>query len=551
MLTRLARNLALATILAGVTACVPDWDPPQGMSCEDGCSTSTSSTVDPASTGDHTPMTSPESSGVRTAGDDSTDTGTEPEGSTEVSPVPPPSIIGFEVEPNLSQENGLIQIKATTQDADGVRMALETGEEIELKAGQSGSFTGQIAVFTGLDNGEHIAALTPWREGIDGVSVPAPYYIALPDPGEQTFWETGDKIGSSGSVVAVRVLPDRRFIELGTYHPNGKPRCFLRIRGLDSQWGAADLVSVLPTAYCTATDLSVDPVTGALHVLANRTDENGVRWWLGEIASWGKGAKQIALGSPGDKAYALAHHPDMVAVCGAKKVATTDGTDAFAALVRPGQAVEEHLFDYRPSLDQHKFAETARDCAFADDTLVMVGEARGPHEMPEVVQRERLALLEYDVLTGIEKWTVAAPNLGLQSRALAVTIDDERRYHLAGYNCVDDCEPQGDLWGYLPGGALFAHTPLGPLGSDLLGPHDIAWSPAGYLVVALGELSGQSYGFKVQAFAPGAPVPLWTFTPNDKQGLQIAYAVAVDPFGKVCAGGIGETKYPAYACMGS
>ena len=57
--------------------------------------------------------------------------------------------------------------------------------------------------------------------------------------------------------------------------------------------------------------------------------------------------------------------------------------------------------------------------------------------------------------------------------------------------------------------------------------------------------------FKVQAFAPGVPVPLWTFTPNDKQGLQIAYAVAVDPFGKVCAGGIGETNYPAFACMGS
>ena len=98
---------------------------------------------------------------------------------------------------------------------------------------------------------------------------------------------------------------------------------------------------------------------------------------------------------------------------------------------------------------------------------------------------------------------------------------------------------------------LFTHTPLGPLGSDALGPHDIAWSPAGYLVIALGELQGKSYVFKVQAFAPGNPVPLWTFTPKDMQGLQIAYAVAVDPFGKVCAGGIGESNYPAFACMGS
>ena len=98
---------------------------------------------------------------------------------------------------------------------------------------------------------------------------------------------------------------------------------------------------------------------------------------------------------------------------------------------------------------------------------------------------------------------------------------------------------------------LFTHTPLGQLGSDAVGPHDIAWSPAGYLVIASGELQGQSYLFKVQAFAPEHPVPLWTFTPKDMQGLQIAFAVAVDPYGKVCAGGVGAGNYPAFACIGS
>ncbi|MBK7830738.1 hypothetical protein [Nannocystis sp.] len=70
----------------------------------------------------------------------------------------------------------------------------------------------------------------------------------------------------------------------------------------------------------------------------------------------------------------------------------------------------------------------------------------------------------------------------------------------------DECEPEGDLRTYLKGGKL-------------LGPHDIAWSPAGYMVIALGELQGQSYTFKVQAFKPDSPEPLWTFTPKDKQGL--------------------------------
>ena len=544
--------IAIAVLLAAAPACVPDWLPPGGEHCPGGCSTTQTSTdVDPVSTGDLTPTTSAQDTGIDpTTGVDSSETGSETGSSTtQAQPGDSPVIVGFDVEPDLTVSNGLIDLQVSTEHADGVRMKLDTGEVIELAPGQVGSFTGQIAAFTGLDNGEHIAVLTPWREGIDGVSIPTPYYIALPDPGEQTAWETGDTIDSSGFVVAVGVLPDFRFVELGTYYVLGEPRCFLRVRGLDDKSGPEDLVSVLP-AYCTATDLTVNPETGALHVLVDRKGDDGVRWWLGEIASWGKGAKQIAVGSVGDQALALARHPDMLAVCGAKKVATADGLDAFAALVRPGQDVEERVFDYAEK-GEHKFAETTRDCAFADDTLVMVGESWGRHEVKEIILRDRLALLEYDVLTDIEKWTVAGSNLGLQSRALTVTIDDEKRYHLAGYDCLDDCEPQGDIWGYLPGGMLFTHTPLGPLGSDAFGPHDIAWSPAGYMVIALGELSGQSYVFKVQAFAPGVPVPLWTFTPNDKQGLQIAYAVAVDPFGKVCAGGIGETNYPAFACMGS
>jgi hypothetical protein len=89
----------------------------------------------------------------------------------------------------------------------------------------------------------------------------------------------------------------------------------------------------------------------------------------------------------------------------------------------------------------------------------MVGEAWGRHDKNEKVKRDRLALLEYDVLTDTEKWTVAGPTLGLQSRALTVAVDDQKRYHVAGYHCLDDCEPEGDLWGFLPGGtALHPHA---------------------------------------------------------------------------------------------
>ena len=240
--------------------------------------------VNPASTGDPTPTTSAGDSGTDTTSVDSIETGTEPGSSTTADqPEAPPTIVSFDVEPDLVEDNGLIEIEVATENADGVRMALETGEVIELVPGMVGGFIGQIDAFTALDNGEHIAALTPWREGIDGVSVPTPYYIALPDPGQQTAWETGDLIGSSGFVVAMGVLPDRRFVELGTYYLQGEPRCFVRVRGLDNKWGAADMVSVLPTSYRAATDLTVNPETGALQVLVDRKGDGGLYWWLGEI----------------------------------------------------------------------------------------------------------------------------------------------------------------------------------------------------------------------------------------------------------------------------
>jgi hypothetical protein len=118
-------------------------------------------------------------------------------------------------------------------------------------------------------------------------------------------------------------------------------------------------------------------------------------------------------------------------------------------------------------------------------------------------------------------WTVAGPGPNVQSRAHALDVDDMGRYHIVNYTCDDLCVPDGEVRVYEPGGVLAAQVQLGPLGSLWLGPHDIAWSPAGYAVVAFGELQDQDSVFKVQAVAPGKPEPLWTFLPQDRQGQQL------------------------------
>lgn len=459
-----------------------------------------------------------------------------------------PAILEVEVDPNPIKENGWIKIDVATEHADGVRMKLKGGDVIELGSLGAGSFQGHIPAFTGLDNGRHSAALVPSRDANDGRPVDAPYTIALPEPGSHGLWETGDLVGE-GNVAALDVLLDGSLVELGTFYEDGEPRCYLRRRDHDGGWFLEDFVSLLPGVYCTAIDMKIDREVGTLRVLLNRKGGDGLRWWLGEIASWEKGMKQIGLGAIGDMAEALAHRPGLVAVCGARQVPTLD-LDAAVWLHWPDQPVETVLFDYWPmeiSADPHQFDEAVRDCVFSGETLALVGEAFGKHAEMANLKRERLLLLEYDPVKKATVWTVAGPGPGTQSRAHAVAIDDDGRYLLAGYTCDDSCEPDGDVRIYLPGGELAWQASLGPLGSDSAGPNDIAWSPAGYMVIALADVEGQEFRFKVQAIAPHVYKPLWTFLPLDMQGLQVALALTVGPFGEVYAGGIGADKYPAVA----
>lgn len=526
-------------------ACMP---PPLQDCSDSGCTSPLPGTTD----GPPVPTTGGGDAIQTVTGEDeettAADTTASSGGSTAVAPAEEPEILGVEVDPNPITDNGLITVDVATQHAAGVRMKLDTGEVVELVSVGAGTFEGQIPAFTGLDNGMHTAVLTPWDGAVDGRTADALYTIDLPEPGSQGFWETGDLVGG-GNVAALGVLPDGMIVEFGTYFENGEPRCYLRRRDQGGAWFAEDFVSVLPTSYCSAIDMKIDPEFGTLHVLVYRKGGDGLRWWLGDIAAWGKGAKNIGLGAVGDKAEALARGPGVLAVCGSQKAPTLD-LDAAVWLYRPDQPANLLLFDYLPTMEgfAHRFDETARDCVFAGDDLVLAGEALGVHSSdPNEPERARLMVIEYETDTDVATWTVANPGPGVQSRAMAIDVDDQGRYILAGYTCGDACEPDGEIRIYLPGGGLEWQAPLGPLQSDWAGPHDVAWSPAGYIVVALAEVSGQDLLFKVQAFAPHVYEPLWTFLPKDMQGLQVALALAIGKYGEIYAGGIGAGNYPAVA----
>ncbi|MBA3548599.1 MAG: hypothetical protein H0T76_19110 [Nannocystis sp.] len=532
--------------------CLPGCAPwPPLLSCAevDACSTGAAST----STGDVTTPTTSVSDGIQTVTGYSTnaeeETGTGTTAGTAGAtgePATPPLIVSLELTPNPIAFNGPLAVTVNAEHASGVRMQLDTGDVIELAVQEPGVFVGEIAVLTGLANGPHTALLTPWQELVDGETVEAPYTIALPDPGSQGFWETGDLIGP-GQVAAIDTLPTGEVIEFGTHFANGQSRCYLRRRDKGGVWGPNDLVDVLPDVACTAIDLAVDE-QGALFVLADRQGDDGMRWWLAKIPAWGLGAQNVGLGAKGEMAVAVAHHASgTVAVCGTTPTGQFDVVDAMALMFRPNLPGEPWVVDYRPEGQlAHRISERTRDCVFAGDALVLVGEAYGYHG-DEKWKRDRLFVLRLDAATKTTAWMVASPGVKLQSGAQAVDVDDLGRLVVAGYTCDDDCQPEGDLRIYDAQDTLTWQASLGSFPNKTSAVHDLTWSAAGYAVVATGGPKFNETAFTVRAFAPSQEEALWTFSRKDLQVLHVALALAIGRHGEVYAGGIGANGYPAVA----
>jgi hypothetical protein len=277
--------LALPVLLSA--GCAAVW--PDIVSCEDvtACETTgpSSGAVTPTSGGVHT---------VTGDGDGGTTTGgTTGAGTTgAVDADEPPAIVEAVVIPEYVDEPGFVEIEVAVAHADGVRMATDDAAPVELAWLRPGKFGGQIPVLTGLDNGPHALWLTPWRDALEGAAVAAEYVVALPDPGEQRFWDSEE----DGMVAAIAVLPDGRPVAFVTRTEMNAPRCYLHLREADGT--GVEIVPVLEPAHCRAIDLAIDRTSGVIHLLLERKGGDGLRWWAGEISGWGAAPRWPAARAP-------------------------------------------------------------------------------------------------------------------------------------------------------------------------------------------------------------------------------------------------------------
>lgn len=521
MVAALRGSIPLAVIVA-LGACEPPWHPlPQWEETEGSTSegSSTSGEISGGVTGTVTTMGSSSSASGSSGG-------TEGEPATTGDEALPPVIVDVTLTPDPIKKNGAIAVSVTTELAEGVRMVVDDGAEVELApGGEAGTFVGEIAVLTGLWNGPHSAVFAPWKSDLEGEAVARGFTIDLEDPGAKLFWETGDTIGG-GTVAAMAVLPSGDVVEFGQRWLAGKSRCYARRRDKGGAWKQTDVVDVMPGVECAPIDMAVTP-KGSLVILAQRTGVDGTRWWLGEMPVWGGAALNRGLGGQDEAGMALAVQASgTVAVCGTAPTQGLDGLDAAVWFFEAGEVGVPRTFDHE-SLEPHSMIEKVRDCVFAGDKLVLVGEAFGYHVDAQMVTYDRHFVLEYEVATKAEAWRVATGTIAKQSGATAVTVDGDGNYVTAGYICSKPCDPFAEIWTLDPEDGLVWRTPLGELPTLAFGPHDVAWSPAGYAIVALGGTVGNEKAFSVRAFEPFTFEPLWTFSHKEGGLFQMAFALAV------------------------
>lgn len=537
-------HLSPLAALAGIVACtppdlgsLPPLCDPQVEACPPGQIPSSTSTAAPdePTTGSVQTVTSATSTTEPEDASSSSSTTTEPEHV--------PAIVAIDFTPNPLTLAGAVTVDVTAEHADGVRMQLQGTEPLELLEGPAGHFTGEIAVYTGLSNGTHSVTFTPHRAGDEGKPQDSEYGVALPDAGSELLWDVWPDLGT-GEFRTLRITPGGDVIAFGTYTEGNQTRCFLHRRDLDGKYVADDVIKLFPDYPCTALDLQVSD-NDTLYLLASVTGGDGPRWRLGAM-KWGDPLTVLRTGAKGDIARALALDPSgKPFVCGSGPTLLND-TDArvWGSLGPPRE------FDYQPTVPvlfpPHSFDEALTDCTFAGDRLVMLGEVIGQHDKdpnnPVAPLRRRLLLLEDDPQDSI-RWTVQGlgPGNATQSSGTALTLDDQGRYLVGLYKCADDCDPEAEIRVYEPGGAL---ADVIPLQTGVYAPQDLAWSPAGYVVMA-SAISDQPWTsrFFVQAFTPGKLVPAWVYDKTALKGLYVAQVLTTSQ-GRVVTAGVGDGGFP-------
>lgn len=450
-----------------------------------------------------------------------------------------PVIVGMSLTPGpgtpgscVLYSAGPVAVTVQTEGAAEVWITVDDGEAVALEpVGDDGTeFVGEIAVLGESWNGSHtVSAIAQSGELVSAPRVDM-FTVEAPDAGSEAWKKKSAITPSKGNAVAVDAQGE--VYELFTEWNNPGARCHVRRRNNQGEtvW-PQDAVALAPGVSCGGEDIEVAP-DGTIWALTNTVVDGVNRWQLfhldregvlidtpqvGDFEEVGRGLDVNAAGD--------------VLLCGGRPgFKLPDAWVRLTPSIGTGWTVP---WVYKSTEDE--FDERARDCAFVEDRVVVVGEVFGYVDPKVVSALSRGFVAEFGV-NGVklaEVVVTVAPTW--QSGHEAVAPDGDGGYVAVGYTCdakVLPCTPtQGVVTWFSPGGALTREQPI-TVAATVWG---VAASPSGGVVIAA-EAIMKGKGFLTQAWAPGQEKPSWEYQ-GTLSTLQVATGIAVGPFGYITAGG--------------
>jgi hypothetical protein len=462
------------------------------------------------------------------------DTATSGSGSESTGPlvVPEPEIVDLDLDPDAPKSAGPVTVTVQAANAVEVWMTVDGGGEVALApVGDEGTeFVGEIAVLGESWNGLHTVSAVARAGELESLPWEAMFTVTAPTAGLEVWKKKSSIVPSYGNAIAVD--QNNEVYELFTESSLFGERCHLRRRDVmgNSVW-PGDTRVLAPGPDCVGEDVKVAP-DGTVWVLVNTWNDGIKRWRLFHLGSDGV---ELDVGSDVGDVHEVAGGLDVnadgdVLLCGTRP-ATMQDDDAWIRLVPAFGDPWTRDWDYPPLPNKkHTINEKAKDCAFVEDRIVVVGEAFGFLDLNLNIAQDRGFVLEL-TRSGVElAAAVSPPSPAWQSGHDAVAPDG------SGYVTVGDicdkqdvpCAPnQGIVRWFALGGTLEWEVPV-PAAVTVV---DVATSPAGYVVVAARGVD-QTKGFLMQAWSDGDAKSTW-----DYQGapsvLQAANGIAVGPWAHV------------------
>lgn len=432
-----------------------------------GAASSSTGRPDPESTGGGTSSGGSESpDGTTSEGVDPPEGSTSADAGTTAAPLPPPSIVDFEV-PSKVSAAGPMAVQLLAEHTATAEVILDGAQTFPL-AGDSDLdgdgvhvFSGFVPIHGSADNGAHTLVAIARRDGLED-SRSEPFEVAAPLEGSPG-WEKFTGAGSRTTRLAV--TPAGEVYEAGAFEVNGLERPAIRLREPIS---GADLwkegARVLDAREGAVVDLDVAPdgrVWVAMNVKEGDVSVARIAAFSPEMAPLG-----ADLEAPGVTVQGVASDSLNGCLGIGSGMSFFGDYDVLAWRMNAAgtPSFSGYPWDYVPEGKQkHDFSDFALDVVIdkdADEAWI-VGGSLGKHELEDEAEEVRGVLLHVDIDTfGLVSPVVVVPPAGAARQSLLSGAWLEAESVLvSGYQCDLTCQAQNVLatrydfagvptWGY-------------------------------------------------------------------------------------------------------